>query len=191
MLLVACSREIWLMTLLFDFDIQIKHKPGELLILADALSPQFCKLVLLYVGLLHRNLTYSSLCDGQELQRGICSRHTSQQVKPGKEIYWLLLVEKPHLFLTNTLRYLHIYIQHLAQQLSSPATVRNYISVAKWWIATRGGDTTASSSHEVAAVIRGITRLSNHIPRQTQYLYPRDIRHICDYLARTGQQGWL
>ena len=38
MLLVACSREIWLMASLFDFDIQIKHKPGELLILADTLS---------------------------------------------------------------------------------------------------------------------------------------------------------
>ena len=34
----ACARQVWLILAQLNFDLEIKHKPGDTLILADALS---------------------------------------------------------------------------------------------------------------------------------------------------------
>ena len=98
--------------------------------------------------------------------------------------------------LHNNYSYLHptlvqtcCYIQHLANTMSSPATVKNYISGVKSWLGSHGGDPSPFTTPEALAVVRGAERLSTHVPFQAPELTPADIMIISDYLHQAGPDG--
>ena len=81
------------------------------------------------------------------------------------------------------------FIQHLANIMSAPATVRNYISGVKSWLVAHGGDPAPFNSPEAQAVTKGAARLSSHIPSKAPALTPQDIMCIADYLDKAGPNG--
>ena len=77
-----------------------------------------------------------------------------------------------------------MFLQYLANSLTSPASRRNYKSGAKWWIQLRGGDISAFTSVEAKAVEKGAANLSTHVTSPAPPLFPPDIKVICEYLDR-------
>lgn len=75
-----------------------------------------------------------------------------------------------------------MYTRFMANSYSSPSSTKNYLSGAKYWVTTHGGDPSAFSSIEVAEIIKAVTSESTHVPQQAPPLLPADLRIICAYL---------
>lgn len=85
-------------------------------------------------------------------------------------------------FLSPSISDLVMYTRYMANSYTSPSSTKNYMSGAKYWVITHGGDPSAFASIEVAEILKAITAESNHVPRQAPPLLPSDIRVICAYL---------
>lgn len=78
-----------------------------------------------------------------------------------------------------------MYIQHLANNYTSPASIRNYVSGAKHWILSHLGDPGAFTSFPAQQVMTKVTKESSHVPLQAAPLSPREVRLVIDFLDGT------
>lgn len=78
-----------------------------------------------------------------------------------------------------------MYIQYLKNSFPSPATVRNYLSGARTWLAEHGGSTSSFSSFEYHQLISGVVRRSLHVPRRAAPLTWDHITRIVAFLDNT------
>ena len=69
-----------------------------------------------------------------------------------------------------------IYIQVLANSYKNITTIKNYISGAKTCVHNMGGNVTVFSSHEVSNMIKGVARVSDHVPTQAPPLAVGDVK---------------
>ena len=76
-----------------------------------------------------------------------------------------------------------LYTQFLANSLSSPASVKNYISGAKSFHIQQGASVASFSSPLLANLFKGITRLSAHIPIPAPVIDLTRFKLMCDVLA--------
>ena len=81
------------------------------------------------------------------------------------------------------------YIMHLADTLSSPGAIFNYISGARSWVRMLEGDTAPFDSYQATLLKRGIQRSTTHEPAQAPPLTPDDIKTIIKYLRSAGPNG--
>ena len=117
------------------------------------------------------------------------SSGTAQNHARQAEVYIRFCVHYNINYLAPSIRDACIFIQFLANSLASPASVKNYLSGAKSWIASHGGSATAFSSPEAVAVMKGAAKLSQHIPSTAPALTPTDLKIVCDYLSSAGSSG--
>lgn len=85
-------------------------------------------------------------------------------------------------FLNPSILDLVMYIRYMANLYSSPASTKNYLSGAKYWITTHGGNTSAFTTTEASEMIKAIVSESVHVPSPALPLSPHDICIICEYL---------
>lgn len=75
-----------------------------------------------------------------------------------------------------------MYTRFMANSYASPSSTKNYLSGAKYWVVTHGGDPSAFSSLEVGEMVKAVISESNHIPLQAPPVFPSDLRIICAFL---------
>lgn len=78
-----------------------------------------------------------------------------------------------------------MYIQHLANSHTSPASIRNYLSGARHWISSHLGDPSAFNSFPAHEVLAKVTRESTHVPHQAAPLTPVEVKIIVHFLDGT------
>ena len=76
-----------------------------------------------------------------------------------------------------------MFIQYLANSLTSNAARGNYKSGAKWWIEMRGGDISPFASIQVKTVEKGAANLNTHIPNPAPAITPFELNIICQHLS--------
>ena len=59
-----------------------------------------------------------------------------------------------------------LYLQVLANSFENITTIKNYLSGAKTHVTKLGGDVSNFSNPQLGTMIKGITKLSTHVPRQ-------------------------
>ena len=80
-------------------------------------------------------------------------------------------------------------ILHFLQLLSNSCTlqtVKNYLSGTKTFITNYGGDPTPLASPHIQAMLRGVARLSTHVPAQAPNLEPNEVKAMCDVMWSLG-----
>lgn len=75
-----------------------------------------------------------------------------------------------------------MYIKFMANSYSSPASLKNYLSGAKYWVITHGGDPSAFFSVEVAEMTKAVVAVSQHVPSPAAPLLPSHVHVICKFL---------
>ena len=75
-----------------------------------------------------------------------------------------------------------LFTQFLANSYKSPLTVKNYLSGAKSYVTSMGGNTANFTTPILHNLLKGITRLSNHIPAQAPPIPLHFIKALCDAL---------
>lgn len=85
-------------------------------------------------------------------------------------------------YLEPTITQACMFVQFLANKHTAPNTVKNYISGARTWIEEHGGNNSAFQSSQCGQLIKGLTKKSDHIPKQASPLKPHHIRIICQFL---------
>ena len=82
-----------------------------------------------------------------------------------------------------------MYAQYLANTHSNVTSVKNYISGAKSLVRNANGDLTPFDSHVLTNLIKGVARLSTHIPYRPQPLTVTDLQRCSDDLGALGPGG--
>ena len=82
-----------------------------------------------------------------------------------------------------------LYTQCLANSFKSIASVKNYISGAKTYTSQRSGDTSSFSSPLLANLIKGITKLSLHVPQQAPPIDIHTLKRTCDVFTSLGLEA--
>lgn len=72
--------------------------------------------------------------------------------------------------------------QFLANNHLAISSVKNYLAGAKTWIAEHNGDISPFLSSELAAMIKSLTKSSDHVTKRAYPLTLHDISLICMYL---------
>lgn len=70
----------------------------------------------------------------------------------------------------------------MANSYSSPASIKNYLSGAKYWVTVHAGDISAFLSIEVAEMIKAVVTESDHIPSPAAPITVQHLRLICGFL---------
>lgn len=70
----------------------------------------------------------------------------------------------------------------MANSYTSPASAKNYLSGAKYWITVHGGDTSSFNALETGEMIKAVVAQSNHIPSPAASLSVSDLGIICKFL---------
>ena len=91
--------------------------------------------------------------------------------------------------LAPTITNLLLYTQCLANSFKSVVSVKNYISGAKAYLLQRSGDLTSFASPMLANLLKGITKLSTHIPRQAPPIDIATLKQICDVFTAPGSEA--
>ena len=76
-----------------------------------------------------------------------------------------------------------LYTQFLANSLTSPASVKNYVSGAKTFLQQQGASVAPFMSPLLSNLFKGITKLSAHIPIPAPVIDLPRFKHMCDILA--------
>ena len=101
--------------------------------------------------------------------------------------FYIAFMLKAHLNpLFPTVSSLLHYAQLLANSFKSVLSVKNYLSGAKTFVTSVGGDPTPFLARPLQLVIRGLSRLSLHVPQNAPALDPASIRAVCDVLWTLG-----
>lgn len=75
-----------------------------------------------------------------------------------------------------------MYVQFLANSLTSTASLKNYVSGARHWILHHGGDPSSFSSLPVADITKRLTSASAHVPAQAAPISPVNLKIICEFI---------
>lgn len=78
------------------------------------------------------------------------------------------------------------YLRHLQLRLKAPASVANYLSGARTWIAHNLGNTAPFTTYPVSVLKKGIARNSLHLVHQAPSLSPDSLRHVLLYLLSSS-----
>ena len=78
------------------------------------------------------------------------------------------------------------YVQLLANSFAAVTSVKNYLSGAKTYVRNAGGDPTPFTSRIIPDLLRGVTRLSTHVPSPAITLQPETIKAMCDVMWAFG-----
>ena len=78
------------------------------------------------------------------------------------------------------------YTQFLANSFTSVASIKNYLSGAKTFVTNAGGDYSPFTSRIIPDILRGITRLSTHVPTPAASLDPITVKRMCDVMWALG-----
>lgn len=70
----------------------------------------------------------------------------------------------------------------MANSYTSPASAKNYLSGAKYWITVHGGDTSSFSAIETGEMVKAVVADSDHIPSPACPLKVSDIAIVCKFL---------
>lgn len=79
-----------------------------------------------------------------------------------------------------------MYIQHLANNYTSTASIRNYLAGARHWITSHMGDPAGFSSFPAHQVLTKVTKESTHVPQQALPITPTEVRCIVEFLDGTS-----
>ena len=82
-----------------------------------------------------------------------------------------------------------MYAQYLANIHSNVTSVKNYLSGAKSFVRNANGDLSPFESHVLSNLIKGVARLSTHIPSRPPTLTVTDLRRCSDDLGSIGPGG--
>lgn len=74
-----------------------------------------------------------------------------------------------------------MYVQWLANNLSAPSSIKNYLSGAKSWVLEHQGSIVSFLSSELGQMVKSITKHSTHIVHRAAPLFPRHLSIICSY----------
>lgn len=77
-----------------------------------------------------------------------------------------------------------MYVQHLANTLSEPSSIKNYMSGAKIWVLEHFGNIASFTAYEIGMMVKAVIKKSNHIPRRALALSLSQIYRICDFLDK-------
>lgn len=75
-----------------------------------------------------------------------------------------------------------MYIKFMANSYASPASIKNYLSGAKYWVTVHAGDISSFLSLETSEMIRAVVAESNHVPSPAAPLPPSYLKVICEFL---------
>lgn len=78
--------------------------------------------------------------------------------------------------------HISMYAQFLVNSFAAPATVKNYLSGARTWIAEHMGNTAAFSSNELSTLTKSFAKKSQHVPSRAEPLLWHHVRYIVDFL---------
>lgn len=85
-------------------------------------------------------------------------------------------------FLYPTITDLVMYIKFMANSYSSPASIKNYFSGAKYWVTIHGGDISSFLALETSEMMKAVILESDHVPSPAAPLTPHHIKIICLFL---------
>lgn len=167
--LAACARELWLFVAESNIDIQINHRSGELIPLADALSRRHQdpdKAALADALILRHNLRVVppvlndfKFFDEHSLAPGTLKNKANQA-----RLYIKFCLAYNISYLHPTILDVALFTRFLGNSFTSTATIKNYLSGAKSWVTHHRGDYHAFGSPESGDVLRHIAATNNHIP---------------------------
>ena len=92
-------------------------------------------------------------------------------------------------YLIPTVNSILMFTQYLANSHHHVTTVKNYLSGAKTFVRNLGGDLTAFESFHVSNLLKGVARLSSHVPSSPPSLTVTEVRRCADALAALGPLG--
>lgn len=75
-----------------------------------------------------------------------------------------------------------MYTRFLGNSFSSPATIKNYLSGAKSWVAHHLGNSTAFTAPEPGDVLKRVSTSLNHTVCRAYPLSPQDLLVICSFM---------
>lgn len=75
-----------------------------------------------------------------------------------------------------------MYTRFLGNSFSAPATLKNYLSGAKLWVAHHLGDARAFGAPEPSDVFKHVSTSLNHVTKRAYPLTPADLMSICQFL---------
>ena len=81
------------------------------------------------------------------------------------------------------------FLQLLSNSFNSVASIKNYLSGAKTYVTSAGGDPTPFSAPIIPDVLQGVARLSTHTPAQASSLDPKTLKTMCDTLWALGPEA--
>lgn len=87
-------------------------------------------------------------------------------------------------YLAPSIAQLAMYTRFLGNSYASPATLKNYLSGAKAWVYSQGGNFSAFPASEVALMSKAIATEKAHVVSKATPLTPDDIAVICAYIDR-------
>ena len=82
-----------------------------------------------------------------------------------------------------------LYVQCLANSMKNITSVKNYVSGAKTFLMGVGGCPDAFNAPLVFTVLRGVARLSTHVPAPAPPLSRADLLAVCHALKSIGPDG--
>ena len=82
-----------------------------------------------------------------------------------------------------------MFAQYLANTHKNVRSVKNYLSGAKSFVRNAYGDVSPFDSCILVNLIKGVARLSAHVPSRPLSLTPTELRHCADDLASLGPGG--
>lgn len=74
-----------------------------------------------------------------------------------------------------------MYVRWLANNLSSPSSMKNYLSGAKSWVSEHCGFILNFMSSEVAQMIKSVTKHSTHVVKRAAPIFPSHLSVICSF----------
>ena len=207
-ILAACAREIWLISALQELDILITHTPGVELVLADALSRRSFNSTLSSLAdslvtkggltrakpvpfneLITFHLQITDILNSQLYQQMITSygaafsQGTIQNRIRQARTYLMFMIAHNLDYLDPSPLHIALYTQFLANSFKTTATIKNYLSGARTYVGNSGRDTATFSSPLLHNLIRGLAKLSTHIPIQAPAISLLDLKRLCDILS--------
>ena len=97
-----------------------------------------------------------------------------------RQAYLLFMSENSFEYKFPTLSAILMYVQYLANLHKNIRSVKNYASGAKSYVRHVAGDCSPFDSYVLINLIKGIARLSSHIPSRPLTLTAVDLRRCAD-----------
>lgn len=74
-----------------------------------------------------------------------------------------------------------MFTQWLSNNLSSPSSIKNYLSGAKSWVYEHNGDISSFLSSEAGQMVKSISKHSKHVVSRAAPLFPSHLNTICSF----------